>query len=366
MLSFWIQFSFFIISMIIYFWFTVVFCFWCVYLIDAIKRKINCYKMKCMESDTDSYQQLLAYNARTDLVKYWFLFLMNIIEWLGCTFTITPYILFIVHQYHIETNRNDSLSDFSISAYRSKSSEVQFSFYLPDFDNACIVLSFALIGSLCIYLAARYAQKSWIKSNTIPYWMSFFVLSSILSQILIIICYTNIVGLWSDAVLITISIIFAYKQYRKLYMVMHWSTVDQQVRGNKKMLAKQIRMERNFNTIFTIIWTGVFCIVLSEFIGAILDTVDRFSNKESILISLCGNTHLSNPDKPQIYTVFLYVQITIGVIGCFIIFIPYIVTGLATMSLILGRLFRGKTGYRTHFPVQLHYPLIRSRGPILA
>ena len=360
MLSFWIQFVFFIISMIIYFCFTVVFCFWCVYLIDAIKRKRIFYKMRNLESDTDSHQQLLAYNAKTELVKYWFLFFMNIIEWLGCTFTIISYVLFIVQQYHIETHKNDSLVDFVV--YIPKSSEILFHFNLPDFDNVCIVLSFALIGSLCIYLSARYAQKSWITSNTIPYWISFFVISSILSQILIIICYTNIIGLWCDALLISISIVFAFKQYRKLYMVIHWSTVDQQVSGNKRMLAKQIRMERTFNTIFIIVLTGAFLISLSEYFEAILDTIHRFSNKNaSVLTSLCGKSYHSNPDISQIYTILLYVEVTVAVIGCFIIFFPYIVSGLATMSLILCRLLRGKTGYRTHFPVQLHYSLIQSR-----
>ena len=361
MLSFWIQCIFFIISMILYFWFTVVFCFWCVYLIDAIKRKIICYKMRCLENDTDSLQQQLAYNAKTELVKYWFLFFMNILEWLGCTFTIIAYVLFIVKQYHVVTNRNDSLIDLDISVYLVyESKELQFKFYIPDFDNICIVLSFALIGSLCIYLTARYAQKSWIKYTTIPYWICFFLISSIISQILVTLCFTNIIGIWCDAILITISIIFAFKQYRKLYMVIHWSTVDYHVSGNKHMLAKQIRMERTFNRIFAIIWLGASCIVIAEFMGAILDTIHKFSNKDaSILTSLCGITHLYTPDVSQIYTISLYVQVTLSMIGCLIIFIPYIVTGLVTMSVVLWRLFRGKTGYKTHFPVHLRYSLIQ-------
>ena len=51
-------------------------------------------------------------------------------------------------------------------------------------------------------------------------------------------------------------------------------------------------------------------------------------------------------------------ETSIVLIGSLFIFVPYTGYGLCTMFVILWRLLKGKTGYRTHFPVQLIVPLI--------
>ena len=89
---------------------TIVTFFWCIYLIDAIKRKSACYKsnLRCQQGQVDSRNPSLAYIEKTDLVKYQFLFYLNITEWLGYTLaTIISYIS-TADSYHHPKHTNDT------------------------------------------------------------------------------------------------------------------------------------------------------------------------------------------------------------------------------------------------------------------
>ena len=255
MLFLWVLLSIVIIAIIAYVLFTVVFCFWFIYLVDAIKRKSSFYKaaIRCMLGKSDLQQQMLAYNAKTQLVKFVMLFILNLIEWAGITLVFLLVSEKIVQTYHQEFETN----------YSSIASENDSKFRLPYFDNVCVVLSLSIIGSLCMYVSARYAQKSWITSNSIPYWIFFFCFSSIASQILVMICYTNVIGIWCDRMVFTISVIFAWKQYRKLNMVIQWSIVDLSVSKSIE-LKKYIKMKRRFNRIFMAIWIGASCLLVAN------------------------------------------------------------------------------------------------------
>ena len=218
----------------------------------------------------------------------------------------------------------------------------------------------AVIGILCMYLSARYAQKSWIKSNRIPYWICFFSLSSIASQILIIICYTHIIGMWCDMMLVTLAAIFAWKQYRKFNMILQWSIVDLRVSGDIELLNKHVRIKHRFNRIFTNIWIGVSCFLVSNLISLISQTTNfvlHIYNDSFTDELLCITSSESHLDL-YAFTILYSMEALIGFIGCLFIFIPYIGYGLYTMCILLWRLLKGKTGYRTHFHVQLISPLI--------
>ena len=211
-----------------------------------------------------------------------------------------------------------------------------------------------------MYLSARYAQKSWIKSNRIPYFVCFFATSSIISQILITICYTNIIGIWCDKIIVTISVVFAWKQYRRLNMVLQWSIVDLSVSGDVELLEKHVRMKRRFNRIFITIWIGVSCMVVANYISLISHTTEfiirlyNYPFTERLLCDTSNDSHL----HLYAFSVLYLMEASIVLIGSLFIFVPYTGYGLCTMFVILWRLLKGKTGYRTHFPVQLIAPLI--------
>ena len=143
---------------------------------------------------------------------------------------------------------------------------------------------------------------------------------------------------------------------RKLNMVLQWFIVDLRVSGEIQLLEKHIRMKRRFNRIFTTIWIGVSCVVVAGSINLICYTIlfilrmdnfsftDRFSNASNLEV---------------LYTRIVFpITECIVLVGFLFFFIPYIGYGLCTMSVLLWRLFRGKTGYRTHFPVHLTKSLI--------
>ena len=346
----------------IYSLYTLVFIFWSIYLIDAVKRKRIYYKrtLRCLQREDDLHQQALAYNARTELVKYSFLFCINLVEWFACTFGLIPTAIPLISEFHNKTPTMNTSSDSEYSTDAIFPVTKRFHLNLPNLDILCMILSMILIGSLCMYLSARYAHKSWIKSNSIPYWICFFVLSSTLTQFLVSICYTSVIGVWCEYILFTLSIIFAWKQYRKLCMVMNWTIVDLQVSGRKRLFLKHKKMKRTFTRIFTIIWISVLFFLTCIFTTSIFQTFLTFSltHDDSFFLSLLSCVNLAITTHGHVNAIIIRIELTLGTVGALMLFIPYICFGFVTMCVTLWRLCKGTTGYRTHFHNRLYDPLI--------
>ena len=127
------------------------------------------------------------------------------------------------------------------------------------------------------------------------------------------VCYTNIIGIWCDMIIVTISIVFAWKQYRKLNMVIQWSIIDLSVRGSIE-LKKYIRMKRRFNRIFTTLWIGVSCLLVANIIDFVSHTTQnilRLSTHPFTDRLLCDTTTHS-----EMYVCFQN-PIFVGIIGSF-------------------------------------------------
>ena len=204
-------------------------------------------------------------------------------------------------------------------------------------------MSMAILGSLCMYLSARYAQKSWIKSNRIPYWICFFLFCSIASQILVTICYTHIIGIWCDMILVTLSIVFAWKQYRKLNMVLQWSIVDLRVNGDIELLDRHVRMKRRFNRIFTTIWIGISFLSMAIFVYVIARTTKfmfHISNQPFTERLLCNTSYISYFDSNAFVFADSVIELLL-LLGMLFGSIFYIGYGLCTMYVLLWRLCKG-------------------------
>ena len=343
MWQFFVQIAILTIEIIVYILYTIVFCFWSIYLLDAMKRKRSFYKttLRCIEGESEPHQQMLAYSAKTELVKIVSLFCLNFVEWVGLTFVCTFRILkFVLNHQH----------QFIAKNFLSVSDERNTSQHIPYFGIVCGVISMAIMGSLCKYLAARYAYKSWITSKRIPYWICFLLLSSIATQILVIIRYTHIIGIWCGVIVLSVSVIFAWKQYKQLDMVVQWSIVDMKVSGNIGLLEKHVRMKRRFNRIFTTIWMGVSFGLVTYYIDAI--------SKTSHVLLLMYN-HSNSRFDSYAFALVYWIEVSFTILAFIIFIFPYIGYGLCTMFVLLWRLFKGKTGYKTHFHVQLTTPLIQ-------
>ena len=355
---------------------TFVFCFWFVYLLDAIRRKWKFYKneLRCLQQENfDSQQQILVYNAKTEFVKNVFLFFMNIIEWLTLMSSCTESVIKIAEMTILGCQEGNKVT---INITNSSHYPIQIpciitnivAFRIPStgrvfisLTHNCAVLSLVLIASLCMYLANRLSQCSWITSSNIPYLISLCILYQVVYQIIASFCSFLIIAEFFYLFLFTVSTLFALKQYRKLLMVINWTIVDLRVNGNNLLLKKQIRMKRTFTRIFTLIWIGIILILVYYYIAYFLfisGVLIRSSHSLSFDIFLCEISHVPNSEIFSFITNLKGVNNFVLLIGIFLVFIQYTGFGLSNMSVILWRLCTGKSGYRTHFHNDLYAPLV--------
>ena len=335
---------------------TIVFCFWCIYLLDAMKRKWKFYRntSDCLERDENNQKEIMAYNAKTEFTKHVFLFFINLLEWvalIAAALAFLPSLILTFDEFISKGENSTSSSDDNDLSEQKHMRYLISSLPFRNWSISCIILSLVLIASLCMYLSARQAKLSWMKSNKIPYLIAFFLISLILTQtisgiystvniLISSICYTLL--LISAMVILT-------KQYRKLLMVINWSIVDLQTSGNIHLLKRQIQMKRRFIRTFKFLLVTFCLLLLVMILGLTLHSM-----------ALVYTTHSSDDIIERIFHhtfgVFYLANLTIGLMTTMSFFIPYIGFGLSTMYVILWRLINGKTGYQTHFRNPLNTP----------
>ena len=316
-----------------------------------MKRKWKCYRnaSDCLERDENNQEEIMAYNAKTEFTKYVFLFFINLLEWVEL---ITAALTFMPNEilrydgnivngiYFVSLSNESDMTEQKDRMGYFKSSLIFRNWYI-----SCLILSLVLIASLCMYLSARQAKLSWMKSNKIPYLIAFFLISLIVVQtisgiyslvhfLIRELCYT---------LLFISALVILAKQYRKLLMVIKWSIVDLQISGNIHLQKKQIQMKRRFTRTFKFIFTGYIILLLAiileliSFLGLVIFKPTPSSN---------GRNERFFHDT---YSVLYLVNSTTGLMAIMFYTIPYIGFGLSTMCVILWRLINGKTGYKTHF-----------------
>ena len=335
---------------------TIVFCFWCIYILDAIRRKWKFYRNssnRLLERDGDSQEEILAYNAKTEFVKYVFLFFINLLEWatvVSMGFNFLPNLI-LEYYIHSPISHGNFSQDHELQHSKHEHIEMKhFLSSLPFFywGICCIILSLVLIASLFMYLAARQAKLSWIKSNKVPYLIVFFLISLIITPTISAINSTTFTLTYLyNTLLLTLALLFLVKQYRKLLMVINWSIIDLQISGNTYLLQKQIRMRSRFTRIFKLFFIGYIFVLPTVILGmAVKLGLLFFEQRKSTRIFEVYS---------DIYDVFYLVAIIVGLTGTMIMFIPYIGFGFSTMCRILWRLINGTTGYKTHFKYPLNH-----------
>ena len=97
-----------------------------------------------------------------------------------------------------------------------------FTSYLFVGDNL-IILGLVLIACLCEYLAARYSQVSWIKSTNKIQFFAIFVVYMAATQFISLFCSIVLIAKWFNTLLLTLSLIMAVRQYKKLNLVIKWA-----------------------------------------------------------------------------------------------------------------------------------------------
>ena len=141
---------------------TVVFCFWCIYLLDGMKRKWKFYRnaSDCLERDENSQEEIMAYNAKTEFTKYVFLFFINLLEWVTLITTSLTFMPNLILRYdEILSSEGEHFANLSDESDLNEQNDRigHFISSLPfhNWSISCFILSLVLIASLCMYLAAR-------------------------------------------------------------------------------------------------------------------------------------------------------------------------------------------------------------------
>ena len=362
MLVSWLIFGIIIFICLLPLFLTIIFLFWSVYLLDRIHQKWKTYKnalMYLQQGDNDSVQQLLAYDSKTEFVKFVFLFFMNFVEWLGFLSGFIGIVSRLIQEFQIKSGTYQSDNIAGNSKIETKLFDIQNIFYAP---NIFFVLSIILVASLCMYLAERFAKQSWIKSTKIPYLICSLLVCEILAQILGSFCITHIIGMWCEKFLLIISLLIAFKHYRKLMMIINWSILDLKISKNYLLLEKQVKMKQFSSKVSTLVCIGAILLItaqIMETISLTLLIITRVNTFTSLLyLSLCETSHFVIPQMHLIFTIFHLIDLIFSVLGALILTIPYIGYGLFTMCVIMWRLVRGKTGFKTHFHNDLRTSLI--------
>ena len=323
-----------------------------------MRRKWKFYRnaSNCFERDETNQEEIMAYNAKTEFTKYVFLFFINFLEWAALITAASAFTPSVILRYYEIVSKGEHFANwFDDNDLNEEKDSIRYFISSLPFRNwsiSCIILSLVLTASLCMYLAARQAKLSWMKSNKVPYLIAFFLISLIVTQTISAI-YSTIYILISSlcyTLLFIFAMVILTKQYRKLLMVINWSIVDLQISGNIQLLKKQIQMKRRFKIIFKFI-SVIFCLfLLVTILGLILH------------IGLVYTTHTNSSDDiieiifHHTFRVLYLANLTIGIMTIMLFFIPYIGFGLSTMYVTFWRLIKGKTGYRTHFRNPLNTP----------
>ena len=343
---------------------TVVFCFWCVYLLDTMRNKWKIYgkAFKTLDHRSDFQEQSVVYNAKTEFVKSVFLFSMNLVEWFAFVSCCASYLTKVYSGDLLCQNQNFS----NQSGYQNeglnipcffKSTEVNYNSKLMNsilfLGDNLIVLSLILIACLCEYLVERYSRKSWLKSNNIPILIVIFLVYTTVIQFISLFCVTVIIARWFNTIVLTVSLVIAVRQYKRLKMVIQWTITDLEIcQLNKKMLRRAIRQKNAFNTVFRFIWLGTAVMIAEEYFRNFVLTVNIPLNELKSFnfdISICEGLRPTYPIISDIFGISIEVDNLMGITGFCIFFIPYIVVGIANMCLFVWIHGTGSSGHITRY-----------------
>ena len=225
--------------------------------------------------------------------------------------------------------------------------------------NNLKLMTLLLIACVCRYLTARYARKTWIQHNKIPYIITLTVAYIFITQLSSLLhCYTLLLLVrWIQWAVFVSVIAFVIYQSRKLLMVINWTIVDLEIsQNNQGLLVKFKQMYKRVKKISTLVWIASICYSFS-----ILLTNIGLVIAMGLLISRYGTTHDNSPYIASVITTGFDISSTVLYVVSFIILMgPFLGNGLVAISVLTCRCIRGKTGYKTHFPNPLRTKLIIS------
>ena len=347
--------------------------FWFIYFVKSIVYRRNISK-SCLQQNETSPQSLSYFNNKTFLVRDAFLLAMLLVEWFGLISTsllIVDSHLIYVRDCLYRTNNGSYLlsihASSNIPCYLNDvelqilNSEVNSSIF--QFAYSCLSLCTVLVISLCRYLTARYARLSWIKSNTIPYFIFLSVLILVILNLLKFFCHLLFL---SECILWIFEVILLglmFRESKKLLMVMNWTNIDLSIAQNQpNLLYRSKCMKKRFKKFVILLWIGAFFFVFLHFLHISIfgaDLILNFIHDHPENRSFCQIHSVQYIPQPIRMTVTVLSLISLTISNA-MISLPFYLTSLYIMCVIIWRLVKGKSGLRTHFYYKnLKTPLIK-------
>ena len=357
-----------ITAAIIFFVSTVAFIFWFIFLLKELLLRKAIYKsaLKRCNEYNGTEQRETVYKANTDYNKSIFLFLINIFEWIAGMYVFVDYMYFIgislvIHfrgADPIENQVNSNIGKYLWGTEILGSyifSNIMFTGY------NFLLLTLMSTACLCNYLTARYARKSWIKHDKIPYIITLTVVFIIITQISSLFCYLTLIVRWVHMLVLVLVLVFGMHQSRKLRMVINWTVVDLAVgQNNLKQLNKLKRMIVSFRIYITIYWIGCICLFIS-ILGANVNLTSQIVLQNIFSpnhhhYNPCTNENNAHNDHKLKYitfieTCFSVVENIACLLGYVLVHVPYTVYGYYTMSVLIWRRVTGRSEYCTRYSV---------------
>ena len=355
---------------VIFFVSTVAFIFWFIYLLQELLSRKAIYKsaLKRCNENNSLEQRETVYKANTDYVKTIFLFWINFFEWIAGLYVFVDYMYSIGKAYVVYYLENSPIENQVNSGKFVWGTETLNSYIYTNIMFTWynfLLLTLTSTACLCNYLTARYARKSWIKHNKIPYIITLTVAFIILTQISSLFCFLRVIVRWIHLLVLILVLAFGIHQSRKLRMVIKWTLVDLEIsQNNLKQLNKLKKMILNFRIYITAYWIGCICIFFSV-LGANINLTTQIVLQNILAkqhnYSLCTNE--SDSHLPRYIEICLLVVENIAcLLGYFLVYVPYSVFGYYTMSVLIWRRVTGRAEYYTRYSVYLDG---RGRGRLI-
>ena len=355
---------------------TVLSFFWFVYLVNRIvyRRKLLRSNLQRNKIEIPKAHDFSFYNNKTFLVRDAFLLAMLVTEWLAGFFGV----ILISFDYLqtgrncVNTNNNRSISwsdHHNISFFSCFLATDDIFSIKPGFISSlfllaysCLMLCTVLIISLCKYLAARYARLSWIKSNTIPY---FIFISVLIIVIINVLKFVNLLLFPSECILWVFEVVLLglmFREFRKLLIVMNWSCIDLSIAQNQPILLRTAKLTiKRFKKLIIILWIGIFLFVFYHFLHISISSIEIFLNfvyndPEKL------NFYKLNPQYIPLPVIIVISQLSwISISVAFLaVSLPLYINTFYIVYVIIWRCVKGKSGFKTHFSYQdLKTPLFK-------
>ena len=226
-----------------------------------------------------------------------------------------------------------------------------------------MILTCVLISSLCQYLIARYARKSWIHCKKLPHYICLYIFLITIVDVSYFFCYLTFISNCLQWLFGAIMFAITTIQFNRFIAEINRKNKDLENIKDYEIRLRNLKMSKNRCILcMKLLSTGIVLFILAELLSNIFIGTELILHgiyKQNFLrkSSFC-KVHQGNIPLP-IFVTISSLNTIITVIGFMFVLGPYLVIGYQTMFILIWRRITGKTGvkirYNNHLTKKLLY-----------